>query len=265
MEAAKMLRRTLVVGNWKMNLTTQQSSLLLRRLQQNIQGHRAVEVVLAPSMLALQPLSVEIDRRKFKLAAQNAYFKDEGGFTGEVSFAMLRGIVSYAIIGHSARRLYFGETLDDVTQKVEAAVRNDITPILCVGETKRERDARETKRVICDQVVSALANLTSAEIDSVVIAYEPIWAISAYGGAVAKPSDVTTVVEYIRLQIRELYGKLAAERVRVLYGGSVDAHDVKGFLSIKGIDGVLVGAASISANKFVNIVSAAYQTHTEVQ
>lgn len=260
-----MNRRALVIGNWKMNLTVQQSSLLLRRLQETIRGRRAVEVVLAPSMLALQPLSVEIDRRRFKLAAQNAYYKDEGGFTGEVSFAMLRGIADYAIIGHSARRLYFGETDADVAKKVEAAIRNGIAPVVCIGETRRERDARETRQVIHDQIEVALANLTSDEIDRVIIAYEPVWAISAYGGTVARPSDVIPIINYVRSQIRELYGKVVAEKIRVLYGGSVDTHDVKGFLAIEGIDGVFVGAASLSPGKFAGIVEAAYQAQTEVR
>src|SRR5882762_5086980 len=124
-------RKILVVGNWKMNLDTSQASLLVHRLEERIKTHRSVEVVLAPSLLTLQPLSLEIDRRKFRLAAQDAYFKDQGAYTGEVSFTMLRDLVHYAIVGHSERRIYFHETLEVVRDKVAAAIRNNVTPILC--------------------------------------------------------------------------------------------------------------------------------------
>src|SRR5476649_2477835 len=133
------MKRTLIVANWKMNLDTAQASLLVHRLEERIKIYREIEVVLAPSTLSLQPLSLQIDRRKFRLAAQNAFYKDEGAYTGEVSFTMLRGLVDYCIVGHSERRMYFDETLEIVRDKVQAAVRNEITPILCVGETGHQR------------------------------------------------------------------------------------------------------------------------------
>src|SRR5947209_1844011 len=134
-----MNRKVLLVANWKMHMNVSQASLFVHRLQERTRIHRDLEVVLAPSMLALQPLSLQIDRRKFRLAAQNAYFKDEGAFTGEVSFTMLRDLVHYVIVGHSERRLYFNEDLPLIRDKVQAAIRNDISPILCVGETSTER------------------------------------------------------------------------------------------------------------------------------
>lgn len=252
-------KRTLIVGNWKMHLNVHQSSLLLHRLSERLRVHRDVEVVLAPSTLALQPLSIEIDRRKFRLCAQDAYFKDEGAYTGEVSFAMLGDLVHYGIVGHSARRIYFGETLEMVRDKVQAAVRNSIVPIICVGETKQERDNGETKQVLHDQITTALMNLTSRDIEQVVIAYEPVWAISTFDGVVARPDDVQKAIAFIRMQITELYGKQAAEAVRVLYGGSVNEHDVRGYLEIPGVDGALVGAASLNYQQFAGIVEAAYQ------
>lgn len=252
-------RKTIIAGNWKMHLNVHQSSLLLHRLNEHIRVHRDIEVVLAPSMLALQPISLELDRRKFKLASQDAYFKDEGGYTGEVSFAMLGDIVQYGIIGHSARRIYFGETLEMVRDKVQAAVRCGITPIICVGETKQERDAGETKQVLHDHITTALQNLTSRDIESIVIAYEPVWAISTFDGVIAKPDDVEKSIAFIRMQIHELYGQKASERVRVLYGGSVNEHDVRGYLEIPGVDGALVGAASLNYHQFAAIVDAAYQ------
>lgn len=246
-----------------MHLNVHQSSLLVHRLGERMKVHRDIEVVLAPSMLALQPLSLEIDRRKFRLAAQDAYFKDEGAYTGEVSFAMLGDLVHYGIVGHSARRIYFNETLEIVRDKVQAAVRNDIAPIICVGETKQERDAGETRQVLHDQITTALMNLTSKDIQQVVIAYEPVWAISTFDGVVAKPDDIEKAVAFIRMQVRELYGSSAAEKVRVLYGGSVNEHDARSYLEIPGVDGALVGAASLNYHQFTAIVDVAYQLRTK--
>ncbi len=258
-----MNKPILVAANWKMHLNTHEASVLVHRLSQSIKVHRSVEVVIAPSTLSLQPLSLEIDRRKFRLAAQDAYYKDEGPYTGEVSFTMLRDLVHYCIIGHSARRVYFGETLEVIRDKVQASVRNGLIPILCIGETKEERNAGETKQVLHDQLTTAVNNLTSEEIRDLVIAYEPIWAISTFDGEVAKPDDMKKAIEYIRKQIEELYGKKAAAEVRILYGGSVTDHDAKAYLSLEGCDGVLVGAASLNHHQFAGIVDAAYQVATE--
>ncbi len=254
-----MAERTLIVGNWKMHLNTSQASLLLHRLQERVRISRDIEVVLAPSMLVLQPLSLQIDRRKFRLAAQNAYAKDQGAFTGEVSFTMLRELVHYVIIGHSERRIYFGETLEMVRDKVAACIRNEITPILCVGETEQERKHGETQQVLHDQVATALANLTAREVGDIVIAYEPVWAISTFGGTLAKPHQAQEAMDFIRTQIKELYGPKAAKNVRVLYGGSVDDQIVRGYLEIPGCDGVLVGGASINYHQFAGIVDSAYR------
>lgn len=258
--------RTLIVGNWKMNMNVSQSSLLVHRLHERIRIHRDIEVVLAPSMLTLQPMSIQIDRRKFRLAAQNAFYKDEGAFTGEVSFTMLQDLVHYVIVGHSDRRHKFGETLEDIKQKMAAAIRNDIMPILCVGETEHERKSSETKQVIHDQVVTALANLTSSDIENVVIAYEPVWALSNghdYGRhEMPTPSVIADAVKYIRHNIYELYGKKAAENMRILYGGSTSASTARGILEVEGVDGLLVGGASLNYEEFSGIVDAAYRSQT---
>ena len=257
------MAKTLLVANWKMNLNASQASLLIHRLQDKIRIHRDIEIVLAPSMLTLQPMSLQIDRRKFRLAAQNAFPEDEGAYTGEVSFSMLRDIVHYAIIGHSERRIYFNESLKDVGIKVAAAVRNGITPIICVGENKQERKEGETKRVIHDQVTTAIRNLTSREIRDIVIAYEPVWAISTFGGSTAKPDQVQDAINYIRYQIEQLYGAKTAAAVRVIYGGSVDDQSVRAFLELGGCDGALVGGASLNAYKFAGIVEAAYRLQVD--
>jgi triosephosphate isomerase len=253
------MSKKIVIANWKMHLNTSQSSLLLHRLHERIRIHREVEVVIAPSMLVLQPLSVQIDRRKFRLAAQNAYYQDQGAFTGEVSFTMLQDLVHYAIIGHSERRIYFNETLDIVTQKVAACVRNNITPILCIGETKQEKKLGEAKQVLHDQIYTALSGLTASEVSDMVIAYEPVWAISTFSGEYDSPIQVQRTMEFIRMEIEELYGKKAAKNVRIIYGGSVDDKSVSGYLAIEQCSGVLVGNASLNYIKFAGIVEAAYQ------
>jgi len=256
-------RRMMVVANWKMNLNTSQASLLLHRLQEQIKIYRSIEVVLAPNSLVLQPLSMQIDRRKFRLAAQNAYHKDEGAFTGEISMNMLRELAHYCIIGHSERRIYFDEDLNMVRDKVAAAIRNDIQPILCVGENKTERRAGETKRVIHDEVTTALRNLTAKEVQDIVIAYEPIWAISTFGGKLATPDQAKDAMDYVREVVRGQFGNKAAKKMRVLYGGSVDDQTAKGYLDLEGCDGVLVGGASLNYHKFSGIVKAAQQSLTQ--
>jgi triosephosphate isomerase len=254
-----MARKILLVGNWKMHLNVSQASLLVHRLQERTRIHRDIEIVLAPTMLALQPMSLQIDRRKFRLAAQNAFYKDEGAFTGEVSYSMLRDLVHYAIVGHSERRMYFHEDLPTVREKVAAAIRNEITPIICVGETQHERKEGLAKRVLHDQVTTALANLTAREVGEIVIAYEPVWAISTFQGEYARPTEVAERLAYIRAQVAALYGERVARQVRVLYGGSVDDTTVSGYLAIDGCDGALVGGASINPYKFAGIIDAAYR------
>ena len=256
------MRKILIAGNWKMNLNVSEASLLVQRLHDRIKIHRDIEVVLAPSLLTLQPISLQIDRRKFRLAAQNAYFKDEGAFTGEVSFSMLRDLVHYCIIGHSERRAYFGDTLEVVRDKVAAAVRNEITPILCVGETRRERDSNETKQVLHDQLTTALSNLTSDEIEDIVIAYEPVWAIGT--GISAKPEEIEDAIAYIRSNVAALYGVSASEKVRVLYGAGVEPEFVNSILTLKcGVDGLLVGGASLHYYKFAGIVASAERVQNQ--
>jgi triosephosphate isomerase len=241
-----------------MHLNASQASLLVHRLHERIKIHRDIEVVLAPSMLTLQPLSVQIDRRKFRLAAQNAYWQDEGAYTGEVSFTMLRDLVHYAIVGHSERRHVFNEDLNTVRDKVAAAVRNGITPILCVGETKQERQQGETRQVLHDQLMTGLSNLTAAEVSSMVIAYEPVWAISNgsnYGShEIAKPAEVSDAVEYIRDYVKGVFGPKATKGLRVLYGGSTMPDIVASMLNVPGVDGFLVGGASLNYQAFSGIV-----------
>jgi triosephosphate isomerase len=171
--------------------------------------------------------------------------------------------VQYAIIGHSERRIYFNESLETIRDKVAAAVRNKITPILCIGETQQERKSGETKQVIHDQLTTAISNLTSHDVEDMVIAYEPVWAISTFGGELAKPAQIEEVIKYIRYQVKELYGQKASEKVRVIYGGSVDEHVISGYLAVNGCDGALPGSASLHYKKFAAIVDAAHKQQYE--
>jgi len=254
--------KRLIIGNWKMNLDMQESSLYLHKLSKLVKTHRDVEVVLAPTVLTLQSLSLQVNLKQFKLSAQNFYWRDSGTFTGEVSASQLRGIVQYALVGHSERRHIFNESDKDIRNKVAAAIRNRIRPILCIGETAWEHAGGETHDVLHDQLIGGLANITSEELQQVVIAYEPVWAISSGLNSqpiIVSPSEVKLAVNSIRGQIEHLYGKKAAESIQVLYGGSVTPDSVAAYLEIPGVDGLLVGAASLNANTFNEILEKAHK------
>lgn len=241
-----------------MHLNASQASILVHRLHERIEIHRDIEIVLAPTFLTIQPLSLQIDRRKFRLAAQNAYWRDEGPYTGEVSFTMLRDLVHYVIVGHSERRHVFNESLEMIRDKTAAAFRNEITPILCVGETGPERQEGETKQVLHDQLMSAFSNLTAEQVGQMVIAYEPVWAISDGSNfkehLVAKPDQVKEAVDYIRNYVKDVYSERAAKELRILYGGSTVPEVVGGFLKDSKVDGFLVGGASLNYHLFSQIV-----------
>lgn len=252
--------KKLLVANWKMHFTVGEASLFLDKLQKKIPAQRTTEVVLCPSMITLQSLSLQVDRRKFKLGAQNCYSHDEGAYTGEVSASMLRGIASYVIVGHSERRHVFGEDDRLIASKVQAVLRNNLQPILCVGETAQERAANETAHVLHAQVTAGLANVTSQEISQVVIAYEPVWAIGT--GDYDKADDAVQSIRHIRKQVEAMFGKKAASEMRVLYGGSVTGDDAGGYLVAEGVDGLLIGGASLNVATFAGIVNRAYELET---
>ncbi|MDN5819510.1 MAG: triose-phosphate isomerase [bacterium] len=250
-------RKSYIIGNWKMNLDIQEASLYLNKLSDKVKSHRDVEVVLAPTMLALPTLSLQINHRQFKLSAQNFYYHDKGAYTGEVSATQLRGVVSYGFVGHSERRHVFHETDKDFRSKVQAALRNKIRPVLCIGETASERANGETHDVLHDQLTGGLANVTSDELEQVIVAYEPVWAIGT--GDNAMPADVTKAVKAIRSQIRHLYGDKASKAIPVLYGGSVTDSSAADYLKIDGVDGLLIGGASLDPEAFSSIVEKAYE------
>ncbi len=254
-------RKKLIIGNWKMYKNVSNASLLLNRLEKVVAVYRDVDVVLCPTMLTLQSLSLQVNRRQFKLGAQNCYWRDEGAFTGEVSAAQLSGVVDYVLIGHSERRHIFGESEKDIRAKVQAAIRNRLRPVICVGETAAQRVDGETRAVIQDQVVSALANITSDEIDTISIAYEPVWAIGT--GENAQPADAEKVAQIIHKQVTTLYGEQAADAIRILYGGSVNDQNAASYMTGSRIDGLLVGGASLTPQIFAKIVDEAHNNHND--
>ena len=252
------MKKKVIVANWKMNLDMQESSIYLHKLSEKITAHRSMEIILAPSTFTLQSLSLQINHRQFKLAAQNFYWRDHGAYTGEVAISQLRGIVQYALVGHSERRNIFNETDKDVRAKVAAALRNNIRPILCIGETSDERNYNETDIVLNDQLLGGLANVSSEELTEVIIAYEPVWAIGT--GNIALPDDIEKAVKTIRDQIKQLYGEKASKEIQVLYGGSIQPSSAADYANISGVDGLLVGGASLSLDKFSQIVEKVYET-----
>ena len=250
--------KTYIVGNWKLNFTVGESSIYLHKLLKHLPNYRDVEVVVAPSLIALQPLSLQVDRHKMKLAAQNGFYRDYGAFTGEVSFSQLRGLVDYAIIGHSERRYILREDDKMVAKKVAAALRNKITPVLCIGETESERAFDETADVIRDQLLGGLSEVADDDLEKIVIAYEPVWAISSGKGArIATPDEIAEVVKLIRKVLADTYGKDLAEEVPVLFGGSVSPSNAGAYLTVPGVNGLLVGGSSLILSEFTDIIEIA--------
>ncbi len=241
-----------------MNFSVGESSIYLHKLSQKIRAFRNLEVIVAPSMIALQPLSLQVDRKKIRLASQTANPHDFGAYTGEVSYTQLRGIVDYGIIGHSERRQLFGETDKTIRASVAAALRNGITPILCLGETETEHTFGETYDVLRDQLLGGLSEVSTEDLSKVILAYEPVWAISTTTAShLAAPEQVGDIVSFLRNILSESFGKALAAGIPILYGGSINPSNAGAYLTIPGINGLLMGNSSLIADQFVEIVEIA--------
>lgn len=238
-----------IVANWKMNLGVPSSVAHFVRLSEQIATNDNVEVVLCPTYLALQTLNLENQNGQFKLGAQNCNAEDAGALTGEVSAEMLVGVASHVIVGHSERRKKYGETDHDVNQKLLAVLRHNLTPILCIGEDKGE----SATDVLRQQLDGGLTGVNTRQIGQVIIAYEPIAAIGS--GHAPNVGDIARVVEVIKSQLTYMFGRNIS--AKILYGGSVDDRNAENILLINGIDGLLVGGASLDAPKFAKIVEIA--------
>lgn len=250
--------KTYIVGNWKLNFNVGEASIYLHKIQKKVLNHRDIEVVVAPTALCLQPLALQLDRSKIKLAAQNAYYRDFGAYTGEISFAELNGLVNYCIVGHSERRYIFHEDDKMIAKKVAAAIRNKIRPILCIGETESERAFGETKDVIRDQLMGGLSEIGAEDVSRVIVAYEPVWAISSTKDAkIATPDEIADVVSLIRQNLKDIYGAKVAENMPILFGGSVKPTNAGAYLTVPGVNGLLIGGASLILEQFADIIDTA--------
>lgn len=259
-------RPKLLFGNWKMHFTVAQASAFAKKLAAK-PVPEGVKIAIFPHSLALSDIATTVRKTGLKVGAQNAYFQDEGAFTGEVSMPMLKHLADYVLVGHSERRHVFGETNEQTRQKVAAAIRVGIIPVLCIGETLVERQQKHTKQVLTDQLLTGLSNLTADEAASVIVAYEPVWAISQEKDfskhKSATPEDAEVAQAIIRKNIKELYGEEAAEKIQILYGGSAKADNTTAFLQTEGIDGLLIGGASLSIATFWPMVEKASKLATK--
>lgn len=247
------MRRAIIAGNWKMNNTISETAALIDQLKPMIKDAKC-DVVVCPTFLSL-PTAVELCKgTNIKVGAQNMHFEDNGAFTGEVSPLMLKELgVDYVIIGHSERRLYFNETDETVNMKLKAAFSYDISPILCVGESLSERELGITEEVLATKVKLDLLGLSKEQVEELVIAYEPIWAIGT--GKTATAEDANNTIGFIRSVVGKLYGNDVAEKVRIQYGGSVKPSTIKEQMAMEHIDGGLIGGASLKASDFAAIVN----------
>jgi triosephosphate isomerase len=251
-------RKPIIAGNWKMYKTAAEALALISELKKELVGVRDadVEVVVCPPFTALYAVGTMLQGESIKLGAQNIHWEKEGAFTGEISGPMLKESgVQYAVVGHSERRQYFGETNEGVNKRAKAALSSGIRPIICVGETLAQREAGHTEVVVRDHVASALAGFTKDAMLESVIAYEPVWAIGT--GRTATPAQAQEVHAFIRELIAATFDTSVAGQVRIQYGGSVKPANAKELLQQPDIDGALVGGASLEAKGFASIVKAA--------
>ena len=245
------MRKKIIIGNWKMNNTVAESITFAKKLNDNISEKSNCDIAICPTYIALKDVKDVLSQSCIKVGAQNVHFENSGAYTGEVSVVMLKEInIDYCIIGHSERRKYFNETDADINKKAKKLIENEIIPVICVGEKKEQRNENIHLELIKSQIVSALEGIS--DISNVIIAYEPIWAIGT--GVTATNEQANEMCQYIREVIKDMYGESSSEKVRILYGGSVNAKNSKELLSGPNIDGALVGGASLKLD-FIDIIN----------
>ena len=246
------MRKPLIAGNWKMNKTGKEAVGLIEELKKGLSGND-VDIAVCPPFTALRDAADALKNTDVKLGAQNVFYEDAGAFTGEISAAMLRDLgVEMVILGHSERRGIFGETDQVINKKIKKVLKSGMVPILCVGETLEQRERGRTEEVVQRQVTNGLSGLTKEEIGSVVIAYEPVWAIGTGKSATAEEAD--RVIGYIRGILKGLADEGCADEIRILYGGSVKSGNAASLMGRPNIDGALVGGASLKADEFLGII-----------
>ena len=247
------MRKPIIAGNWKMNKTPAEAVELVKGLIPLVKDAKC-DVVVCPTAVCLPAVAEVIKGTNIKLGAQNVHFAEKGAYTGELSAGMLKAVgCEYVIVGHSERRQYFGETDKTVNLRATAAVKAGLTAIICVGEMKDERVDGYTDIIVAYQTKMALKGLTAEELDHVVIAYEPVWAIGT--GLTATDEQANETIGVIRKAIAEVYGDDVAQKVRIQYGGSMKGSNVKGLMAQPEIDGGLIGGASLKAEDFAQVVN----------
>jgi triosephosphate isomerase len=245
------MRTPMIAGNWKMNTTLAEASVLVREMKDGLERVTGVEKVLCPPFISLALVKEHLQGSSIKVGAQNMHFEQHGAYTGEISPLMLCGICEFVILGHSERRQYFDESNDIVNRKIKAALDAGLTPILCVGEQLEEKEAERTEEVVTSQVRESLQGVES--LNRMIIAYEPVWAIGT--GKAASGEGANATIAIIRNTVAELDSKWSAQETRILYGGSVTAANIAEYFGQPEIDGALVGGASLKAEEFVSIVA----------
>ena len=250
------MRRPLIAGNWKLNKTAAEAKELIGEMQAGLEAVAGVEKLVCPTFTALNAVYDLLKDSEIALGAQNIFWETGGAFTGEISPAMLVEFCTYAIIGHSERRAYFGETDETVNKRAQAALANGLTPIVCVGELLKDREAGREAEIVSVQMMEGLKGLPVNSGDDLVVAYEPVWAIGT--GKTADVSDAVNMNrDVIRPALAKLFGEKIAQQVRVLYGGSVKPGNAADFFKEEEVDGALVGGASLKAPDFIAIAEAA--------
>ena len=242
-----------MVANWKMHKTVKESVDFAHQLAGKLSESAKSDVVIAPPFTSLHPVAEELRDSAIYLSAQNLHWDEKGAYTGEVSAGMLVDVgCKYVIIGHSERRAFFNESDGDINRKIKIALKFNLRPIFCIGETSDERESGKTFAVIKKQMKEGLIDLASDDIRRIIIAYEPIWAIGT--GKTASPNQAEEVHSFIRNMIREIHGTNVSGKTMILYGGSVNPDNIADLMSQPDIDGALVGGASLDVEKFIKVV-----------
>lgn len=248
------MRKPMMIANWKMNKTRDEALNFIYAVNENLPSCERVETVVCAPAIVLRDL-VKRQGDNLRIGAQNMHYEENGAFTGEISPIMLQTTgVEYVIIGHSERRQYFNDTDDVINKKVISALKHNLKPILCIGESLEERETGVTNAVLKRQLEADLADVNPEDMENVIIAYEPIWAIGT--GKTAKASDANDACAYVRSVVRDLYNAAVAEETRVLYGGSMKPNNVDELIAQSDIDGGLVGGASLEPDSFLKLVNA---------
>ncbi|MGD0335733.1 MAG: triose-phosphate isomerase [Candidatus Omnitrophota bacterium] len=250
------MRKTIIAGNWKMYKTIKEGQELVVALSRELYKIENVDIIVCPPYTSLAFLADALETSNIILGAQDVFWKEEGAFTGEVSCKMLKDAgCKFVIIGHSERRQYFGETNEAVNNKVKAALKEALTPIMCVGETLAEREKDLTFKILDNHLKGGLKDISAEQVEKIVIAYEPVWAIGT--GKTATPEQAQEAHKYIRDTLGTMYSQDLASQVRIQYGGSVKPDNISDIMRQPDVDGALVGGASLQVDSFASIVKKA--------